>query len=1112
MYIKTGSGSGASSTNWKNATQLYIKTAASVWSRVKQGYIKTGSGSGTSSTNWKRFFFEANLPTITTKPSIRSANTSGTGTIYDGEVATSPQFLNVDLFGKDGVYGNYTSIPNASRRFSYADNLDDTTRSTLINDDRFSSAGGITTANRTTLDGKYLFYEVQVNNGTGDDYINPVSNGIKMIKRQPELDTSFTTTLTGQASPSSTLTFTYYLKNNYYDKVIPSTSKIKWWRSTDNTASGTLVKEEILTDTITSSGSVLQGVSTYTIAASADNGYYIVVEIVGVSSWTEHNSYTNGYQIAKRFTALVQGEYRFAFGNTLYVSSNGHIGLDTSTNASSFNTHSSGRSISVYLKDLTQYYLAEYSNEDVYYLYSKGYLQGATVAASNAVDYQVKFYKDPAINYCDVKMIRYGSNVTTPTATQGFYTSGTSGHAGIVGPYFIGAGSIFRVYFGGTPAAVGGFTWTDINDTYWDVIQTWTSPGVDDTYTAVVTAANQSAPIPVNSVVPTLSTDTGNFSAGSVITVNSGTWNALTNSYTYNLLFDATTPVATTSSTKTLNASNQYTITLADATASSYYFRAKVTGYSGSGQTGNSAIAYGVTSSRSYIDPTTTISVGTATATGFTVSGTAGPLNGIGTAYVSISKIEIFNSSYTSVASITTGLPSVNGTTGAWSYTWTGGSASTTYYAKVTAKSTDTAGTTYTTAFSTSIATSAGTVAPTSFTASTTYNDKITLDWSGGSGTSYEFYWGSTNTEVPGTNSASFTTTNTATYDWNAVRGSTYYLYIRAATGATKSSWFPTSAPGRTGYMPKYAPPTPTITNKATASASLSWYWDSPTPSTTEDYPSSWDYAQTTSSTSPTSGWTNLTTRPTTNSPLVISSLSSSTDYYLHVKAKNADASVLATPVKATTDAPAATAPPAPGSPAVGASTLTRSLTTVLYRNSDTSKDQYWSADVKSDFRISWTASTGAASYEVYYNDTNTAPSASTSASYTGITDLYKDDYWYYGTAAKTYYYWVRARNTTGASAYVSCGSKAIPALSVTSFTIRIYVGGSTTSSSSPGNTYNYGGNTSGSPTLTNGYPWRSLTSRGNPNASTPTGVGHYAWAQGTVNGGTAIIATSSAV
>ena len=305
MYIKTGSGSGASSTNWKNATQLYIKTAASVWSRVKQGYIKTGSGSGTSSTNWKRFFFEANLPTITTKPSIRSANTSGTGTIYDGAAATSPQFLNVDLFGKDGVYGNYTSIPDASRRFSYADNIDDTTRSTLINDDRFSSAGGITTANRTTLDGKYLFYEVQVNNGTGDDYINPVSNGIKMIKSYPAL-----TSLgwTGTEAIGTMLTFNYNIENYYYNKIDPALSYVRWWRSSTTGAGGTLLQEETITQTTTGTPSSTQrlGTSYYTPVA-ADDGYYIVAEITARSSYTEHYGYTDNYSLGSFPTGGVIG-------------------------------------------------------------------------------------------------------------------------------------------------------------------------------------------------------------------------------------------------------------------------------------------------------------------------------------------------------------------------------------------------------------------------------------------------------------------------------------------------------------------------------------------------------------------------------------------------------------------------------------------------------------------------------------------------------------------------------------------------------------------------------------------------------------------------------------
>jgi hypothetical protein len=227
---------------------------------------------------------------------------------------------------------------------------------------------------------------------------------------------------------------------------------------------------------------------------------------------------------------------------------------------------------------------------------------------------------------------------------------------------------------------------------------------------------------PVNTVLPTLSTDTSNFSRGSVITVSEGTWTG-TSSYKYEILYSANPAVPTDSSAYTANASNQYTITLSDATAPSYYFRAKVTGYDGANQTGDSAIAYGVVSSRAYIVPTTSISVGTATSTGFTISGAAGPVTS-GARYVVISEIYIYNSSQTLISTITTGLPTPALTTGNWSYVWTGGAASTTYYAKVKVASTSSDVQYFTTAFSDSITTA---------TAPTPNVSRITMTNGGGS-------------------------------------------------------------------------------------------------------------------------------------------------------------------------------------------------------------------------------------------------------------------------------------------------------------------------------------------------------------------------------------------
>jgi len=297
MYIKSGT------STWKNTAALYIKSGASVWSRVRQGYIKT------SSTLWKRFFFEANLPTVITLPTIRTTNNSGTGTIYDGPVASSPKYLNDNLFGKDGSYSNYTSI--TSRKFSSATSLEAATRSTVVFDDRFTSAGGVTTSMRISLDEQYLFYEVQVNNGTGDDYINPVcSNPIKMIKSFPVANTYG---WTGQEAIGIQLAFNYNVENYYYNSLETGSSYVRWWRSTNTNPGGTLLKEDTIDSTSTSSSSSsLSGTSYYT-PTSSDNGYYIVAQIIAVSSYTRHNGYTDNYSLVSFPTgAPVTGPLEFS--------------------------------------------------------------------------------------------------------------------------------------------------------------------------------------------------------------------------------------------------------------------------------------------------------------------------------------------------------------------------------------------------------------------------------------------------------------------------------------------------------------------------------------------------------------------------------------------------------------------------------------------------------------------------------------------------------------------------------------------------------------------------------------------------------------------------------
>lgn len=325
---------------------------------------------------------------------------------------------------------------------------------------------------------------------------------------------------------------------------------------------------------------------------------------------------------------------------------------------------------------------------------------------------------------------------------------------------------------------------------------------------------------PTNIVAPSLSTNTGNYSSGSIITVDPGTWTG-TSSFLYQILYSSTTPVATSSSAIS---GSTYTITNSDATAASFYFRAKVTGYELPAQAGDSAIAYSVTSPRSYIVPTTTISVGSATSTGFTISGTAGPVSGL-FGYVNVNEIYIYNSSFALVSTITTGLPSVNNSTGAWSYTWTGGSSGTTYYAKVRVASTSSDIQYFTTDFSSSISTTSPPGPPTglgvtravgsdfistSLSPSGSGFSSKTQTWSFGRNTTFtvsftrgsnatgsEMFYNTTGLTPPGetgenggtSSSASGTFTYTAPASTTNNNDYPVYFWVRSYTSTEKSAW-----------------------------------------------------------------------------------------------------------------------------------------------------------------------------------------------------------------------------------------------------------------------------------------------------------------------------------
>lgn len=306
------------SAGWTEIKSIFVKKTTG-WTEVKNVFLKKTTG-------WVKVFTKLSLPDTTTAPSIRTTNT-GSGTIYDGPVATSPQYLNSDLFGKDGVYTNYTAI--FGRKFTRGSTSSALTRTTIVNDDRFTSAGGVTTAMRTACDEQYLFYELTVQNGSSSNEIYPISPAIKMIKSYPAL---INCGWTESEEVGTQLGFDYSIENYYYNSIEPSSSYIRWWRSSSTNPGGTLIKQETITDTTTGTPSSTSrtGTSYYT-PTSSDIGYYIVAEIIAVSSYTRHEGYADNFSLASFPTDGVIGS-ALTFSNVAVKDYYDKNGLDNRGN------------------------------------------------------------------------------------------------------------------------------------------------------------------------------------------------------------------------------------------------------------------------------------------------------------------------------------------------------------------------------------------------------------------------------------------------------------------------------------------------------------------------------------------------------------------------------------------------------------------------------------------------------------------------------------------------------------------------------------------------------------------------------------------------------------
>lgn len=228
----------------------------------------------------------------------------------------------------------------------------------------------------------------------------------------------------------------------------------------------------------------------------------------------------------------------------------------------------------------------------------------------------------------------------------------------------------------------------------------------------------------------------------------------------------------------------------------------------------------------------------------------------------------------------------------------------------------------------------------------------------------------------------------------------TYYAYVRAKNSGGSSSWASSGA-----ITTEALKPPNNITNLAkdtsvNSQTSLKFTWTQPTTDSTHDAATSYVYSYGTTDSAPTNSGDYETFGGGAGTEVTLTGLTANTDYYIFIKAKNADG-LSSTWVRGTGKTQAALNPP--GTPA-----------SVSLGNPS-----------QSGLRFTWSAGTGGTptTYLIALSTTTTEPTTENSFSYDG---------YYYDTSStstsftfllldpnKTYYAWVKARNADGTSTSV---------------------------------------------------------------------------------------------
>ncbi len=456
-------------------------------------------------------------------------------------------------------------------------------------------------------------------------------------------------------------------------------------------------------------------------------------------------------------------------------------------------------------------------------------------------------------------------------------------------------------------------------------------------------------------------------------------WTSVSNATSYNLYYATTSGVTTTSSTKVASVSSPYVQTGLTAGTTYYYI---VTAVNSTGESAPSSQASAGTASAPPV-PTAPAAPAGVIATGGT--------NQVTLSWNSVSTATEYNVYYATASGVTkaNGTKIANVTSPSVLANLT---ASTTYYYIVTAvNSTGESAASIQVAATTlaPVPTPTAPAAPTGVTAVGGAN-QATITWPAVPGAaSYNIYWSTTSgvNKTSGTKVAGVT----SPYVKTALSAGTTYYFIVTAANSVGESAASAQATATTNPAPPAVPAAPAGVTATGGANQVSISWSAVSGATSYNI-----YWATTSGV--TTAGTKITT---TTSPYVQTGLAASTTYYYIVTAVNASGqSVASSQVSAATNAPAVVIPAAPaGVTATGGA---------------------------NQVSISWSAVSGATSYNIYYATTS-GVTKTNGAKITNASTPYVQTGLAVGT---TYYYIVTAVNSAGegaASAQASAATNAAP-------------------------------------------------------------------------------------